>query len=339
MHKRKLGLVLGCLLILCCCCSASWWGAKSGPNNQSQTIEGNPLIGTAGYFPANFPSSTPTEIRDYLALVDQSTEIYGVHTTIAELGILDLALREQSNPIALVIGIPANSRWQENAATISDTLTPYLKQHARITHLALGNELNFDLQLGSPEFQDFVAAYQEIYSTLKTDFPQLNIFTTFQYETLIGKGLLTGKAGNPAWDLFTQLEPQLDVIGLTVYPYFDYANPAEIPSDYFAPVREYSSKPIAITETGWPTAADFGSPATAAYAGSAAEQVEYINKLAEIVQQDEFEFVNWLGIHDSADWQAAGPTVFNSLGLRYHNGEAKPSWAAWQEVMQEILLQ
>ena len=184
-------------------------------------------IGIAGFFPVNFPNSTTTQNREYLQTVNEIGEIVGIHTNYDKLNIVDLYASQTTSEINLVLGLekPTGSA---SASEVIEKITLYLKKYPQIKYLALGNEINFNFVPNSSKYLEFLAKYKALYTQLKGQFPELKIYTTFQYETLIGKGYLTGKKGQPVLSMLSDFKDYIDVIGLTVYPYFDYKNPEEI---------------------------------------------------------------------------------------------------------------
>lgn len=93
---------------------------------------------------------------------------------------------------------------------------------------------------------------------MNLNYPDIVFFTSFNYETLLGNGYLTGKAEirESSLSLVSEYEQNLDVIGITYYPFFDYTSPLDIPKNYYEPLSNFS-KPAAFTEIGWLTRDNF----------------------------------------------------------------------------------
>lgn len=302
-------------------------------------------LGIAGYSPAGYPNSSSAQTQSYWKDIGTYSDIYGVHVDWKNMGLLDVAIGSISEDIVLVVGFQDPVEWdnQADSSQLLLNLKDVLARHRRVKYLGIGNEVNDLATLHPGDFSNFVSAYRRIYDELKRSFPEVMIFPTFQLETLKGEGYLTGKAvlNEPQWQLFEELEPIMDMAVVTTYPYFDYETPNAIPDDYFSEIFEHTSKPFAISETGWISRETFTereqSLVDAGLGSSVLEQREYLLRLIALIHPLNTRFVNWLFLNDPEDWQlpenAAGnlSLIFDSAGLRYNDGSAKPVFELWQE--------
>jgi hypothetical protein len=96
-----------------------------------------------------------------------------------------------------------------------------------------------------------------------------------------------------------------------------------------------------ITETGWMSREKFGGDLAAlngVWTGSEQEQVEYLNRLQQLVKDTNMLFVNWAFMHDYSMWVEGDiPTalpLFDSIGLRNYDGTEKMVWKEWRELVE-----
>ena len=116
--------------------------------------------------------------------------------------------------------------------------------------------------------------YTSLLTCSAVDHP-LNLILTVRYEHLSGLGGLNGW-DHPAWPALTLHDfNYVDVIGLTVYPFFNASSAKSLPTSYFqslfdvleadsnaqtiGPLHMY---PLLLSETGWPSqdTSTFGLP-------------------------------------------------------------------------------
>ena len=112
-----------------------------------------------------------------------------------------------------------------------------------------------------------------------------------------------------------------------------YKTPAEIPTDYYAEIRKYTSKPIAFTEMGWLSQETFsGSLAQlngTGWTGSEEEQAAFIARFQELTRGLPVEFALWTLTHD-LKMLGRNDDLFSSIGLKYNDGKPKRAWDAWR---------
>jgi len=99
-------------------------------------------------------------------------------------------------------------------------------------YIGIGNEIN----RYNGNINEFVATYNDIYSSIKQISPNTKVFTVFQYESL-GDASIINKLN-------------LDVVGITSYPFIKgYKNSKDIPDNYYSRLSSIG-KPIIFTEIG-----------------------------------------------------------------------------------------
>jgi hypothetical protein len=197
-------------------------------------------------------------------------------------------------------------------------------------YLALGVESNRLWMSDPAAFDGFVKGYADAYDAIKKVSPATKVFTIFQLELMRGDAyLMTGKPSTPPqWDLLARFKDKLDLVGYTTYPYLAYANPADIPNDYYADAARRSPAPIALTEIGWPSADLGGAAAGSPFGGTPEEQVTFVSRFFALTATVKPALALWSFPNDLG---AGGPTTFASLSLRQNDGTAKPALAAWQK--------
>ncbi|MFQ5493663.1 MAG: glycosyl hydrolase 53 family protein [Candidatus Dojkabacteria bacterium] len=301
-------------------------------------------VGIAGFGPTNFPQFNINDLTQYWRNLDDVAELYGVHTKWTETDFITDARKNTDLPFEVVLGFQRVNEWENSVNEYTETARQILRADPGIKYFAIGNEINIQYEKEPDKFDTFVSAYKSIYKTLKEEFPEVQIFTVFQYEALLGEAFLTGAADLRDSEVFLldKFDDTLDLIGLTLYPYFDHTDPNLIPDDYFAPVAKYG-KPLAVTETGWMSRTSFSGPLEAlsdmGYTGSQQQQVDYLLKLIELAEEDDFEFINWFFINDVANWVdgdtgSDGLEIFDSISLRDNQGNSKLVWDYWLSLKQ-----
>ncbi len=193
-------------------------------------------------------------------------------------------------------------------------------------YLFIGNEVNFYLTQDSADYANWVSFYHMAYDSIKAHQSITKVGTIFNYEHLSGKGVHTGW-NTPHWNALKDMDTaKMDMVGLTLYPFFSYPHAQLVPADYLDTLIAFTgSKPLVITETGWPGDSLFGS-----WYASAQEQVNWINKLFSILNNKNTEVVNWLFLNYMKDSQTTPDVLmFKSVSLRDSSGNDRPALQTW----------
>lgn len=306
-------------------------GTESGPTR--------PYYGTAGYVPANFPSSSAEEIHQFFDDVEAMGEIHGVHTDWQDTTIVDVTIENTDMDLVVVLGFQDPARWKEDKYEFVQKVMELFDTYPEIKYLGIGNEVNL-FKYGHAGVDDsFLDVYKEIYTELKLKYPDRIIFTTFQYEALLGNNYLSGKSGEYAedWYILAELDGYNDIVALTSYPFLDYLTPDQIPDDYYSQIMDHSDLPIAFTEIGWLSQESFnGAFATlngTGYEGSEDEQMQFLQRFNYLTTGKNMHFANWSFLNDPYDWSTGGNSenpIFDSVGLRNSDGTPKKVTTEWE---------
>jgi hypothetical protein len=117
-------------------------------------------------------------------------------------------------------------------------------------------------------------------------------------------------------------------LGLSSYPYFGYAQPEDIPSNYYSRLLGNRSIPVMVTEGGW------ASANVGALASSPEIQARYTTRHADLL--DSVSAVAYLHLQFAdLDLAALPPPIppnlplFVSIGLNNSQFVPKPALARW----------
>lgn len=197
--------------------------------------------------------------------------------------------------------------YMENAKNIAEEFHP--------EYLSLGNEVTAYYMTYPDDFDNFVSLYLKAYDEVKKVSPDTKVFVVFSQNQI---------EETDSWEIINKFGNQLDLLAFTTYPWKFYDNPEEIPEDYYTKLRTYSSKPIAFTEIGWPSAESANS--------SEKEQADYLKRFVELTDSMNIEFVNWLFLHEV---EMSGTTLHVSdratetIALKKSDGTEKEVYYVW----------
>jgi hypothetical protein len=125
--------------------------------------------------------------------------------------------------------------------------------------------------------------------------------------------------------------PFVQMLGLSSYPYFAYAQPEDIPANYYTRLLGGRTLPVMVVEGGWTSAA------AGSIQSSPQLQVRYITRHAQLLDAVGARGMIQLEFAD-IDLASLPPPVpsnlplFISIGLTDSDFNAKPALAAWDEL-------
>ncbi len=122
--------------------------------------------------------------------------------------------------------------------------------------------------------------------------------------------------------------PFVQIMGLSSYPYFGYAQPEDIPSDYYSRLLPNRAMPGMVTEGGW------ASASASSITSTPDKQARYyarVPQLLDSIDARSFLHLNFADPDLSTFPQPIAPNLalFASIGLTDSDFNAKPALAAW----------
>ncbi len=202
--------------------------------------------------------------------------------------------------------------------------------------LGLASEINTYADAFPNDFPNFLSLYHDTYAKIKAESPGTKVFVTFQWEDLNNYDLPgPGRGASIKWEEIEAFEPDLDVWAISSYPFVAFPSAADIPKNYYSPLLERTTKPLAVAEGG------FGSVDVPPAHGTPQDQVLYLSAIHSQIGKrlafwiylvlDDFNMDSY---QQALQSQGQGDKVdtlrfFSTLGLRERNGTPKPALAVW----------
>lgn len=188
-------------------------------------------------------------------------------------------------------------------------------------YLTLGIEVNYFALTDPEDFVNFIELFNKVKSTLKKNYPKLEIGLSYQLELLYG--LHTGWNPERSLQALDAVVENLDYLGISTYPKFTIPkkNKPFYSIDYLDSISSTYKLPIGISETGV-THTDFDEE----------ERKEYISLIFQKYQSENLKFLIWGSIIDGSgetNWE-------NEIGLMNFDGSTKPEFSLWKQNMEKI---
>ena len=273
--------------------------------------------------PAGWDGSTPLPVPEGAELVAQEAEAEGF-TPLAVLG-----WRHGDTPSLATPGHPANDWSNATArARYAEVAASFAAEH-HPPYLFLGNENDAYFVSHPDDYPRWITAYEAAYDAVKAVSPQTLVGPVFQYENLAGLDGLTGDA-TPHWGaLAAHHLAKVDVVGVSLYPWFGIERAEDLPEDYLAPLFAHDGgRPVVITETGWPAEPPTGIAAP--WTASEAEQVTFVGRLFRAIQGRDVRAAVWLYLYPPVPDGSLELNLFGSLSLRDDDAAERPVYDAWK---------
>lgn len=292
-------------------------------------------MGTAGFVPRHYPNSSTDDWQDFFEYSAASYGgVFGVHVNpgekVSDEGILEQAQLafEQVKGVEPYIAFSVNYEdgpfTHERGEELKRVAVAIAKEY-QPKYISLGVESNSFYLFQQDTFDLYVQYAREAYDEIKAVSPNTMVMNNFQLERMKGETSLTGQNFEHNWHIISMFEGKIDLISFTVYPFLEFKTVEEIPDDYLAEIRDHTSLPIMITETGWPTE-DIAS----GVAGSDRDQIEYMMKLVQQSDDIEVEVIIWVFPHDASFGIAGG--IFDHISLFDNDGNPKAGYEYWKAV-------
>ncbi len=243
---------------------------------------------------------------------------------------------------------PLTAPWSGYAFDNADVKTAYLNYCRRVIeyfnpdYIAVGVEVNLVMEkMGADDWNAYVSLQQDVYATLKAEYPSLPIFVT-----LTGIDLVEGYSGADHTEQMNALSDIIDYTdyyAISLHPFFAEVSGGTLPADMFDRIFALSAKPACITETSFPaeelTMTDYEPDIT--LAGSAEKQRVYFNLLLDEAQEHDLLFVvNFLVRDYDVLWSTPVPgglgspedilKAWRDTGFYDQDGIARPVLDEWK---------
>lgn len=181
----------------------------------------------------------------------------------------------------------------------------------------MGSEVNTYFASHPADLGNYLSLVGETYAAVKKVNPAVIVTASFQFEELVKMV----SAGTTEWTMVTKLAPKLDAVAITTYPSILFNSPSDLPTDYYTRLRNYTTKPVIIAESGWPSGGNRGSPQN---------QITFLDRLIFLTKDLKPQLLIWWFPHD---WSEGGyPEAFATMGLRTSGGVPKPAWDKWLSI-------
>jgi len=237
---------------------------------------------------------------------------------------------------------PLPSPWDFYTFNNPSVKTAYLNYCKRIVnffnpdYLIIGIDVN--LLINSDETMNLWNTYLElqqyVYGQLKNFYPNLPIMVS-----LSGIDLLNGytTANNQLQMVgFSAIMNMTDYFALSLYPYLSIYLTDPLPSNMFSTLFSMSTKPICISETGYPAAAFTINGGSMAFNGTPQKQNNYFQNLFTAADNNNVRFIINFVLRDYDKlWQALGSPddttkIRRNTGFFDANGNARTVYETWK---------
>ncbi|MFH1501888.1 MAG: hypothetical protein ABIG03_02445 [Candidatus Eisenbacteria bacterium] len=237
---------------------------------------------------------------------------------------------------------PLPAPWDGYAFDDPDVISAYKNHCDRVVdaidpdYFAYGIEVN-SLRWLSPGMWDaYVTMTADVYAHLKSRYPDLPVFLTFQADAFHGSPSSQTAA-------IQDVLPYTDVVAVSGYPFTNpflspLGDPLAVRADYFTSLSDLSpDKPFAIAETAWP-AEPVGDPYWLDIPATEETQLQYVERVFEDCEYLDALFVCWFFSRDYDDvWdeyfqydpEAGLLRTWRDTGLYSGNGDARQALGLW----------
>jgi len=209
---------------------------------------------------------------------------------------------------------------EETREAYLDAVGDYAAEY-KPTYIGVGIEVNAVYMQSEETYMEFKGFFPQVCGVIKEASPGTQVFTVFQLEQIkgLGGGLFGGvnDESRNQWSLLDDF-PDTDLLAFTTYPCLVFADPSEIPGDYYTEILAHTAKPVAFTEVGWFRE---GFPG---WESGPEEQAEFIDRFFELTGDVEPVMVVWSFLYDQNVQQP-----FDTMGLLDVEEKHTEAWDAW----------
>lgn len=240
------------------------------------------------------------------------------------------------------------SPWDSYTFADDEVKTAYLNycisliEYFKPDFFNMGVEANLLYAQAPGKWTDFVGFHSHIYSSLKTRYPELTIFSSVTGAHLL-PGFLSNVDHSQQRLAALQIIESSDLYGISFYPYMSDLQGNGYPDNTFEELFGLSKKPLAIAETGY-VAQPFtinvnGTDVT--ISSDETKQQKYISDLLAACVKHEARFVTLFAVRDYDQlWEDLGSgtdlvVAWRDTGLYDENGNARPALSTWREYLSQ----
>ena len=237
--------------------------------------------------------------------------------------------------------MPRSAPWGTATFNDPDVKTAYLNYCRRVidffdpAFINIGIEANLIMEKAPQLWDAYMDLHRYVYTELKKRYPDLPVFVSFQLQSLL-KGHRPEVNHDDQMRAFRDLIDYTDIFAFSSYPYASAYMTQKLPEDMFDELAKMSSKPMAISETGY-IAQDLTIKALKLTMPSNEDkQAAWIDLVLRKAQQYKFTFVINFVIRDYDPlYEKIGggdlAAVWRDTGLFDENGKPRKALTLWDK--------
>lgn len=262
---------------------------------------------------ASFPASFDAQ------LVDRKKRAAGAKQLLS-LNPLDLSRTKLAGRRTDQLNVPLEPPWSGYALDdpqVIDAYLAYVKRVADVlqpTYLQTGIEVNLlRRETDAATWGRYVKLQCAVYQGLKTAGYAQPVSVSFVSTPFYQPEKYDTKPNVAAQiQALRDVEPCVDVVAWSVYPFMSGLLAESVPDDYFASFMDLTSKPMAVSESGYP-AETWVLPNGPTWNGTPEKQRAFADRLLVEASARKLRFVVWFPLRDyDALWSK--PTSMGGLG-------------------------
>ncbi len=236
---------------------------------------------------------------------------------------------------------PLPPPWNSYTFKTPEVISAYTNYCKRIidaiqpNYFAYGIEINASFLENTSAYDNFMILAQQVYDTLKHDYPNLPIFLTFQDQSF-------NKDKKELANITKMMMDYSDIMAVSTYPYWQYnypkrdANPTLFPNNWLQEMKNIApNKPFAISETGYCAENLILNEYGVKIVGTEKWQADYTQKLFIEAQKLNAMFIAWFIYRDYDHLYQKIPSttlkIWKDTGLEDENGTLRPAHIVWDE--------
>ena len=295
------------------------------------------------YENTDFPQEFMNEIHSRMS------KDYSNHSILLSLNPLNM----ERNSLALNRGaseaMPLAEPWDTYSFSSTKVKVAYEQYATRMItyfnpdYLILGVEVNLLLRNSPEQWDAYVELHSYVYQKIKDLYPELQIGVSVFCVPYF-----------PEWssedNLQVQFEgleditPYIDFLAYSVHPFMSALLTDTFPNDYFARLFQYTTKPIAISESSYPAQEwQTTQEPILTWKGTQTKQEAFLSHMLSAAHEHQSLFVIWFSVRDfDALWngvmnQDPIALVWRDTGLFDENGVPRNAQTVWNNWLQKKL--